>query len=148
MDTTSARTLDQMAGALKLDTVDPAKIRQRIEMLEFLLERCMTIPGTRVGVGLDSILGLIPVIGDVVTAAMGAYIVWEGRNLGMSRWHLARMSGNILFDTLLGAVPVAGDALDFFYKSNSRNLKIIKRHLDKHHPATGIIEGEVVSRGR
>ncbi len=137
-----------MAGALKLDTADPAKIRQRIEMLEFLLERSMTIPGTRVGVGLDSILGLVPVIGDVVTAAMGAYIVWEGRNLGMSRWQLARMSGNILFDTLIGAVPLAGDALDFFFKSNSRNLKIIKRHLDRHHPATGVIEGEVVARGR
>lgn len=147
MDTTT-RTLDQMAGALKLDTADPAKIRQRIEMLEFLLERSMTIPGTRVGVGLDSILGLVPVIGDVVTAAMGAYIVWEGRNLGMSRWQLARMSGNILFDTLIGAVPLAGDALDFFFKSNSRNLKIIKRHLDRHHPATGVIEGEVVARGR
>lgn len=119
---------------------DPAAIRQRVEVMEKLLERSFTIPGTKVPVGLDSIIGLIPVIGDVVTAAMGAYIVWEARNLGLSKFKLFRMAVNVAIDTLLGAVPLVGDAFDFFWRSNSRNLRIIRKHLDKYHPSTRIIE--------
>ena len=130
---------DEMAAALRLDTRDPLAIRRRIEALEMLLERSFVLPGTRMGVGLDSIVGMVPVIGDVITAAMGAYIVWEARNLGLPKWKLWRMGGNLLFDTALGAVPVAGDAFDFFFKSNTRNLKIIKKHLDKHHPASATV---------
>lgn len=137
------QTIDEVAALLRLDTQDPAKIRQRIELLELILERSLTIPGTRMRVGLDSIVGLVPVIGDVVTAAMGAYIVWEANNLGLPKWKLARMAGNILFDTALGAVPLAGDLFDLLYKSNSRNLRIIKRHLDRHHPSLRVIEGKV-----
>jgi len=68
-------------------------------------------------------------------------VVWEARNLGMSKWHLTRMAGNVGFDALLGIVPVVGDAADFMFRSNTRNLRIIKKHLDKHHPATKVIEG-------
>jgi hypothetical protein len=89
-----------------------------------------------VPVGLDSIVGLIPVVGDLITAAMGAYIVWEGRNLGMSKFQLVRMTANVGIDTALGAIPFVGDAFDFIWRSNSKNLRIIKRHLDKHHPGT------------
>lgn len=120
---------------------DPASIRLRIEAMEMLLERSFTIPGINRAVGLDAIVGLIPVVGDVITAAMGAYIVWEARNLGMPKWKLWRMAGNIAFDTAVGAVPLAGDLFDFLFRSNTRNLKIVKRHLDKHHPASQIIEG-------
>ncbi|MXP26904.1 DUF4112 domain-containing protein [Altererythrobacter indicus] len=120
---------------------DPVSIRRRIEMVEMMLERSFTIPGINRGVGLDPIIGLIPVVGDIITAAMGAYIVWEARNLGIPKWKLWRMAGNIAFDTAIGAIPVAGDLFDFIYRSNSRNLKIIRKHLDKHHPAGQIIEG-------
>lgn len=120
---------------------DPAEIRQRIETMEMLLERSFRIPGINRPVGLDSIAGLIPIVGDIVTAAMGAYIVWEANNLGIPKWKLWRMAGNIAFDTAVGAVPVAGDLFDFMFRSNSRNLRIIRRHLDKHHPATKVIEG-------
>jgi len=119
---------------------DPAAVRQRIEAMEGLLERSFVIPGINRPVGLDSIAGLIPVVGDVVTAAMGAYIIWEARNLGLPKWQLARMAGNVAFDTAVGAVPVAGDVFDFLFRSNTRNLKIVKRHLDKHHPTTRLIE--------
>lgn len=134
-------TIDALAAAMQVDAHDPAKIRQRVEMLEMLLERSLVIPGTRYAVGLDAIVGLIPGIGDVITAAMGAYIVWEGRNLGLPKWKLARMAGNILFDTAVGAIPLAGDAFDVLFRSNTRNLKIIKAHLDKHHPGTRVIDG-------
>lgn len=113
---------------------DPAAVRRRIEALEHVLERSFVIPGINRPVGLDAIAGLVPVVGDVVTAAMGAYLVWEASNLGMPKWKLWRMAGNVAFDTALGAVPVAGDVFDFLFRSNTRNLKIVKRHLDKHHP--------------
>ena len=85
-------------------------------------------------------------VGDLITAAMGAWLVWEARNLGMSKFHLARMAGNVGFDTLIGAIPLAGDLFDFVFRSNTRNLRIVKRWLDKHHPETRLIEGEVVAR--
>ncbi|MFC3098219.1 DUF4112 domain-containing protein [Alteraurantiacibacter palmitatis] len=120
---------------------DPVAIRRRVEAMEAVLERAFVIPGLNRRVGLDAIGGLVPVLGDVITAAMGLYIVWEGRNLGLPKWQLARMASNVLFDTAVGAVPVAGDLFDVLFRSNTRNLKIIKRHLDKHHPATRVVEG-------
>lgn len=120
---------------------DPTSIRRRIEAMEMLLEGMFTIPGTNRRVGLDSLVGLVPVLGDLVTAGMGAWMVWEARNLGMSKWQLTRMAANVGVDTVLGAIPLVGDAFDFFFKSNSRNLRIIRKHLDKHHPGTVIIDG-------
>jgi len=119
---------------------DPASVRRRIEMMEAVLEGLFVLPGTNRRVGLDSLVGLIPVVGDLATAAMGAWIVWEARNLGMSKWQLTRMAANVGFDTVIGAIPFAGDIFDFFYKSNSKNLRIIRRHLDRHHPSTVIVE--------
>jgi hypothetical protein len=98
-------------------------------------------------IGLDSIVGLIPVVGDVITAGLGAYLVWEARNLGLSKFQLARMAGNVGFDAAIGAIPLVGDLFDFAFRSNTRNLKILKRYLDKHHPETRVIEGRVLERG-
>ncbi|WP_086737310.1 DUF4112 domain-containing protein [Erythrobacter colymbi] len=120
---------------------DPASVRARIVLLERLLERSFTIPGVNMPVGLDAIIGLVPVLGDVVTTAMGAYIVWEAKNLGLPKWKLARMSANVLFDTAIGAIPVIGDAADLVFRSNSKNLRILLKHIDKHHPETRVIEG-------
>ena len=120
---------------------DPQSVRQRVEALEHLLERAFTVPGINRKVGLDAIAGLVPVAGDLVSGLLGLYLVWEARNLGMSKWHLARMAANVGFDTLIGAVPLAGDVFDFVFRSNSRNLRIVRKYLDKHHPHTKIIEG-------
>ena len=120
---------------------DPQAARMRVEALEKLLERAFHIPGTKIPFGLDSIIGLVPVLGDLITAAMGAYIVWEARNLGMSKWQLIRMTANIGIDTAIGAIPIVGDAFDLVWRSNTKNLRIIKKHLDKHHPGTRIIVG-------
>lgn len=136
---------DRLAGSLQAGR-DPAAVRRRVEAMEALLERGFTLPGTGLKFGLDVMLDLIPVVGDVIAAAMGAWIVWEARNLGMSKWHLARMSGNVGVDFLLGAIPWIGAIPDFFFRSNTRNLRIVKRWLDKHHPQTGTIEGRVTER--
>lgn len=132
--------LRRMAAELPLGT-DPGSIRRRVELLEQVLEGIVVIPGIKRRVGLDAIAGLVPVVGDVLTAAMGLYLVWEARNLGLPRWKLWRMIGNVGLDTVVGAVPLAGDLFDLLYRSNTRNLKIIRGHLDKHHPATRVIEG-------
>ena len=125
---------------------DPASVRRRLEAVEGLLERAFVIPGLNRPVGLDAIVGLIPVLGDIVTTAMGAWLVWEARNLGVSKFHLARMVGNVGIDTVVGAVPLVGDLFDFAFRSNTRNLRILKRWLDKHHPETMLVEGEVIAR--
>ncbi len=132
--------LQRMAAQLPLGT-DAHSVRQRVEALENLLEGMFVIPGINRRVGLDAIVGLLPIAGDAITAAMGFYLVWEARNLGMPKWQLWRMAGHVGVDTLLGAVPLAGDLFDLLYRSNSRNLRIIKRHLDKHHPATRVLQG-------
>lgn len=135
------RSTVRLAGErLPLGT-DPASVRRRVEALEQVLERAFVIPGTNRRIGIDAIAGLIPVAGDTITALMGLYLVWEARNLGMSKWQIARMTGNVGFDWVVGLVPFAGDVIDFFFRSSSRNLRMIRRHLDRHHPATRIIEG-------
>lgn len=115
---------------------DAAAVRRRIEAVERLLEGLYVIPGINRRVGLDAIVGLVPVVGDLLSGAMGMWLVWEARNLGMSRLALFGMTARVGFDTMLGMVPVVGDAADLFYRSNTRNLKRIKKHLDRHHPAT------------
>ena len=76
---------------------------------------------------------------------MGSWLAWEARNLGMPKCQLARMGGNVGVDFPLGAIPWVGALPDFFFRSNSRNLRIVKRWLDKHHPETMMVEGEMVA---
>jgi len=131
--------MDSLAGGLPMGS-DPASVLRRVELLERLLERSFVIPGVNRPVGLDAIAGLVPVAGDALTAVMGIYLIWEARNLKMSRWQMVRMSGNVAVDTLLGMVPFAGDLFDFVFRSNSRNLKIIRRHIERHHPHLRVID--------
>jgi hypothetical protein len=125
---------------------DPQSVRERVESMERLLERLFVIPGTKRQVGLDVLLDVVPVVGDIAAAALGAYIIWEARNLGMSKWQMSRMAGNVGFDWLLGLIPWVGAIPDFFFRSNSRNLKMIKRHLEKHYPEAATVEGQVTKR--
>ena len=134
-------TIDRLnARAGEFGGTHPMAVRRRIEAMEKLLEGVMVIPGTKKRVGLDVLLDLIPVGGSVIAAAMGSYLAWEARNLGMPKSTLVRMAGNIGFDALLGAIPFVGAVPDFFFRSNTRNLRIIKRHLDRHHPGTAVID--------
>ena len=132
--------MQRIAAELPLGS-DPQSVRQRIEALEKLLEGIFVVPVIGRRVGLDAIVGLVPVAGDLITAAMGLYLIWEARNLGLPKWKMWRMIGNVGFDTLVGSVPVAGDLFDFLNRSNTRNLRIIRRHPDKHHPQTVLLEG-------
>jgi hypothetical protein len=140
MDTSRPRRPELLRLSLPTGS-DPVSIRARVTAMEMLLERSLVIPGINMPLGLDTLLGLVPVLGDVITAAMGAYIVWEAKNLGLPKWKLAQMGANILLDTVIGALPVIGDAADLMFRSNSKNLKILLRHIDQHHPEARMIEG-------
>jgi hypothetical protein len=125
---------------------DPASVRKRVEGLEKIMERLVVIPGTSRRVGLDVILDLVPFAGSTAGAVLGAYMAWEARNLGMPKSAMTRMAGNVGVDWLLGLIPWVGAVPDFFFRSNTRNLRIIKRHLDLHHPASATVEGSVTPR--
>jgi len=122
---------------------DPASVRRRVEGLERVLERLIVIPGLNRPVGLDVILDLVPFAGSTAGAVLGAYMAWEARNLGMSKWQMSRMAGNVGVDWLLGLIPWVGAIPDLFFRSNSRNLKMIKKHLDRHHPAGATVDSPV-----
>lgn len=119
---------------------DVPSARLRIEMMERVLERAFVIPGLNRSVGLDSVMGFVPVAGDMIAGAMGLYLVWEARNIGLPKRTIARMLMNVGVDTTLGAVPFVGDVFDFFFRSNTKNLRLIKRHLDRHHPGTSLVD--------
>ena len=125
---------------------DPASVRKRVEALEKIMERLIVIPGTNRGVGLDVILDLVPFAGSTAGAVLGGYMAWEARNLGMPKTAMTRMAGNVGVDWVLGLIPWVGAVPDFFFRSNTRNLRIIKRHLDRHHPASATVEGSVTPR--
>lgn len=136
---------DRLADRAKLGR-DPVSVRRRIEHAERLLEHLFVIPGINRPIGLDVILDVVPGIGDVTAALLGGWIVWEARNLGMSKWQMTRMTGNVGFDFLLGLIPWVGAIPDFFFRSNTMNLKMIKRHLDRHYPESAIVEAGAVRR--
>jgi hypothetical protein len=101
----------------------------RITLVANLMDSAFMIPGLNRRVGLDAVLGLVPGVGDALSAAIASYIIWEARQLGLPRWKIARMIGNVAVDTAIGAIPFAGDVFDVFFKSNQRNLRIIHEHL-------------------
>ncbi len=105
----------------------------RLEALAKLLDVAFVLPGTNVRYGIDGIIGLIPVIGDIITTAISLWLVREARALG-APWHLtARMLGNVALDGAVGLVPVAGDAFDVMFRANVRNVRLLRRWLDRHH---------------
>ena len=120
---------------------DPASVRRRVEAVEKVMEGLFVIPGINRRVGLDVILDLLPFAGSSIAAAVGAWMVWEARNIGMSKTQIARMFGNVGVDWALGMIPWVGAIPDFFFRSNTRNLRIIKRHLDRHYPASVTLDG-------
>ncbi|MEZ6128581.1 MAG: DUF4112 domain-containing protein [Planctomycetaceae bacterium] len=104
---------------------------QKLERLGDWLDRSIRIPGTGYRIGWDTIIGLIPGVGDIATTAISAWIIREARQLGVSRFTLARMIANTGVDTVFGAVPLIGDVFDAAFKSNLRNIEILKKALRK-----------------
>lgn len=103
--------------------------RERLLTMTRLMDEAVYVPLLRTRLGLDAVLGLVPVAGDLVSAGIGLYLVAQARELGASRWLQARMIGNLLLDAAVGAVPVAGDLADVYFKAHRRNLKLLQKAL-------------------
>lgn len=103
--------------------------RHRLITLTRLMDGLFEVPLVRRKFGLDALIGLVPVVGDLIPAAIGLYLVFEARELGASRWLQARMVGNLLLDFLVGAVPVLGDLFDVLFRAHYRNLKLLQKEL-------------------
>ena len=101
----------------------------RLKKLETLLDRQFSIAGIRFGI--DSIVGLVPVLGDLISGAMGLYIINEGKRLGASRWTMGRMYANWGVDVSVGALPIVGDLFDIAFKSNTKNVKLLIADIEK-----------------
>ena len=103
----------------------------RIEALASLLDTAFIIPGTNLRFGFDALVGLVPGIGDALTTALSLWLVKEAHALGAPAHLIARMLGNIAIDGVVGAVPLLGDAFDLVWKSNRRNLYLLRRHIER-----------------
>ncbi|MCJ2137632.1 DUF4112 domain-containing protein [Methylobacterium sp. J-026] len=103
----------------------------RLETLAHLMDTAFVIPGINRRVGFDALIGLVPVIGDVAGMVISSYIVYEARRLGAPRWLVTRMGLNVAFDGLIGAVPVAGDLFDAAFKANRRNVRLLRRWMER-----------------
>jgi len=108
------------------------QVRERLARLAWLLDSSIPIPGTRFSIGLEALIGLVPVIGDAVGVLLSSYIVREAAALGAPRSILARMAFNVALEGLIGMVPLAGDVFDAAYKANQRNVRLLGAWLD--HP--------------
>jgi hypothetical protein len=103
----------------------------RLDALAKLLDVAFIVPGTNVRYGIDGLIGLIPVVGDIITTAISLWLVREARALG-APWHLTmRMLGNVALDGAVGAVPLLGDAFDVMFRANVRNVKLLRRWMEK-----------------
>jgi hypothetical protein len=103
----------------------------RLEALAKLLDVAFVLPGTNIRYGIDGLIGLIPIVGDIITTAISLWLVREARALGAPWYLTARMLGNVAVDGVVGMVPFAGDAFDVMFRANMRNVRLLRRWLDK-----------------
>jgi hypothetical protein len=103
----------------------------RLEALAKLLDVAFILPGTNIRYGIDGLIGLVPVIGDIVTTAISLWLVREARAIGAPWYITARMLGNVALDGVVGVVPVVGDAFDVMFRANIRNMRLLRRWLER-----------------
>ncbi len=101
----------------------------RLKQLEARLDRQFSIMGVKFGY--DGLIGLVPGVGDLITGALGLYLIFEARRLGAQRWTMVRMLMNWGIDFTIGAIPLVGDLFDFAFKSNSRNIRLLISDLER-----------------
>lgn len=121
----------------RIEIIPPGKLSAdeqlaQLEWLADLLDSRFVIPGTNVRFGLDGVIGLIPVAGDIISALISFYLISRAAELGLSPWVKTRMVWNVALDTVVGAVPILGDMFDVSFKSNRRNVALARRYLAKH----------------
>ena len=111
---------------------DQSRALAEVETIAWLLDNSITVPGTGGRrFGIDAVIGFVPVVGDLISGGIGLFVVWRGSRLGLPRVVVARMLANTAIDMAIGAIPVLGDAFDLWFKANTRNLGLMRRHLEQ-----------------
>lgn len=128
-----------VGGRLVADIV---AAERRLERFARFMDSAVGIPGTRIRVGADSVIGLVPGIGDAATLCLSAWLVYEAQRLGAPDRMLGRMVRNIAIDAAIGAVPLVGDVADVFFKANLKNMALLREHIaglkaEHARPVTG-----------
>lgn len=125
------------------ETMDDRNRTRDVERLARVLDDLVQIPGTRIRVGLDALLGLLPAGGDLIGGALSAWIIVAAVRLGAPPAVVARMGANVLLDTVVGAVPVLGDLFDVAWRANRRNVDLLGRYIDApgpiHRSSRGVV---------
>ena len=111
---------------------------ERLRRVAWRMDALFFIPRTNLSVGLDNILGLVPVVGDVATAAPALWMISRAQKLGASPGTLAFMAGNVVFDFLIGSIPIVGDIFDVYYNANIRNYRLLERNLNRSANAAAV----------
>jgi hypothetical protein len=118
----------QQAGAAPYDAVSRRAALDRLDLLATVFDTAFLVPGTNVRFGVESLLRLIPGIGDAVASALSCYLLYEAHKLGVPRLLLARMLANVVLEGTIGVVPFAGDAFDVYFRANRRNVALLREH--------------------
>ena len=137
MTSHSAEVPPSTARSLPVDARHRVK---RIRRIARLLDDSFRVPGTNARFGLDGLIGLIPGVGDLATAAVSLYLIHEARQLGVPKATLLRMVAHSGLDLAIGALPLVGDLADFVMKPNRRNVRLLEEHirrLDQAHTLHG-----------
>lgn len=124
------------------------RIRGQLVLITRLMDSAIEVPGTRTRIGLDVVLGMVPIAGDLLSAAIGLTVVLQARELGASRWLQARMIRNLVVDAALGAMPLAGDVADIYFRAHRRNLKLLQKELGEPWIEADVVEDAPVAKRR
>ncbi|MDH6061523.1 DUF4112 domain-containing protein [Chrysosporum bergii ANA360D] len=111
------------------DSYPQPQILKRLRQLSRILDKAVTVPGTPIHIGLDPLMGFIPVGGDFLGIILASYIVLEAAKLGVPKSTLTRMVLNVIIDGLIGTIPVIGDLFDFAWTANEYNIQLLEQHL-------------------
>jgi len=115
------------------ETEAEREVRARLDFLAWLLDSSIPIPGTRLTIGLDALIGLFPFIGDLVGVLASSYILAEANRMGVGRVILARMAFNVAVEGVVGIIPVAGDVFDAAWKANQKNVRLLNDWAEQPH---------------
>ncbi len=125
------------------------QLSKKLDNLAWLLDNSIKIPGTSWKIGLDGILGLIPGVGDLAAGGLSTYILYQAVKLKVPKVILARMTLNILLESVIGVIPVFGDLFDFMFKANQRNVDLMRQYVlnpkDTAQQSTLAVVGVIVA---
>lgn len=129
-------TATQRVLSLVEDKTQQQNVKKNLDRLAWYLDSSIPLPGLNARFGIDSLIGLIPGIGDTLGAILSSYIIAQAAQLGAPKSVLLKMAVNTGLDSILGSVPIVGDLFDFVYKANQRNVQLLDSFLDKPQETT------------